>query len=49
MKIQAMMLAMLMLAGCGTVQTVAFSDKSSTDQLKTKNPTAALYRASTAA
>ena len=36
MKIQAMMLAMLMLAGCGTVQTVAFSDKSSTDQLKTK-------------
>ena len=34
MKIQAMMLTVLMLSGCGTVQTVAFSDKHSTEQLK---------------
>ncbi|WP_207867397.1 MULTISPECIES: YceK/YidQ family lipoprotein [Pseudomonas] len=34
MKTQAMMLATLMLAGCGTVQTVAFSDRVSVNQLK---------------
>lgn len=36
MKIQAMLLASLMLAGCGTVQTVALSDKDSAQNLKEK-------------
>ncbi|MBV4477839.1 YceK/YidQ family lipoprotein [Pseudomonas sp. B2M1-30] len=36
MKTQAMMLAALMLAGCGTVQTVALSDKKASEQLKAK-------------
>ncbi|HHS7809005.1 YceK/YidQ family lipoprotein [Pseudomonas jessenii] len=36
MKIQAVMLTVLMLGGCGTVQTVVLSDKASVDQLKTK-------------
>ncbi|MBX9408327.1 YceK/YidQ family lipoprotein [Pseudomonas baetica] len=36
MKIQALMLAAMLLTGCGTVQTVVLSDKSSTEQLKTK-------------
>ncbi|HEX4550155.1 YceK/YidQ family lipoprotein [Pseudomonas sp.] len=34
MKFQAVMLAAVMLSGCGTVQTVVFSDKTSVDQLK---------------
>lgn len=49
MKIQAVILAALMLTGCGTIQTVALSDKTNVDQLKAKKPTAAPYRASTAA
>ncbi|MHA3737891.1 YceK/YidQ family lipoprotein [Pseudomonas sp. Eth.TT006] len=36
MKIQAVILAASMLAGCGTIQTVALSDKASVDQLKAK-------------
>ncbi|CAI8935982.1 MULTISPECIES: YceK/YidQ family lipoprotein [Pseudomonas] len=36
MNIQTVLLAVLMLTGCGTVQTVAFSDKASVDQLKAK-------------
>jgi uncharacterized protein YceK len=34
MKIQAVILAASMLAGCGTIQTVALSDKTNVDQLK---------------
>lgn len=34
MKIQAVILAALMLAGCGTIQTVVLSDKSNVKQLK---------------
>ncbi|RON52618.1 YceK/YidQ family lipoprotein [Pseudomonas frederiksbergensis] len=34
MKIQAMMLTAMMLAGCGTVQTVVFSDESAVKSLK---------------
>ncbi|WP_339466711.1 YceK/YidQ family lipoprotein [Pseudomonas sp. EA_65y_Pfl2_P74] len=36
MKIQALMLVAMLLTGCGTVQTVVLSDKSATEQLKTK-------------
>ena len=36
MKVQALMLSAVLLTGCGTVQTVAFSDKFSVDQLKTE-------------
>ncbi|WP_064118308.1 YceK/YidQ family lipoprotein [Pseudomonas fluorescens] len=34
MKVQAVMLAALMLAGCGTVQTVVRSDQAAADGLK---------------
>ena len=36
MRIQAVMLATLMLAGCGTVQTVVRSDQAAADYLKDK-------------
>jgi uncharacterized protein YceK len=34
MKVQVLMLAVLMLGGCGTVQTVAFSDQKSAQSLR---------------